>query len=129
MARVRTALPHRTKLALLFAFGSSACNSLTKLDSYTIGSDTTSQDPVVCQSNARCTEEATAGASEPVPSVCVKSSGECVKLLSADCDTVTGDYLDDESIVLGSLFSTKGAQAATNIQRQQSAMLAVSQIN
>jgi ABC-type branched-subunit amino acid transport system substrate-binding protein len=129
MARIRTAIPHRTELALLFALGSFGCNSLTKLDTYTIGSDTTTDDPVVCRSNAQCTEEATAGASEPVASVCVKSSGKCVKLLSPDCDAVTGDYLSDDAIVLGSLFSTKGAQAATNIQRQQSAMLAISQIN
>jgi ABC-type branched-subunit amino acid transport system substrate-binding protein len=49
--------------------------------------------------------------------------------LSDDCTTITGDYTSDDAIVIGSLFSTVGAQAATNIERQQSAMLAVTQIN
>ena len=38
-------------------------------------------------------------------------------------------FRSDDAIVIGSLFSTQGAQAATNIARQQSAMLAVTQIN
>jgi branched-chain amino acid transport system substrate-binding protein len=131
MARIRNALPLSAGLVFFFAVMSSACNSLTKLDAYSVGSDTTTDQEPVCVSNAQCTNEATAaaGTGAPVAAVCVQGSGKCVNLLTEDCDAVTGDYLTDDSIVIASLFSTKGAQAATNIQRQQSAMLAVNQIN
>ncbi|HEY2736154.1 MAG TPA: hypothetical protein VGI70_19285, partial [Polyangiales bacterium] len=56
-------------------------------------------------------------------------SGQCVQLLSDDCALVTGDYLTDHAILIGSLFSLTGAQASTNIARQQSATLAVEEIN
>jgi len=103
---------------------------------------------VDCHFNKECTDRATAaavaraaeggsdGASEGgggpvgvVPAVCVQPEGKCVELLTADCKTITGDYLSDSAIILGSLFSTVGAQAATNTQRQQSATLAIEQIN
>jgi len=111
---------------------SAACNSLTKLDDYTIAPGATGTDTEsVCVSNAKCTDDATLahGSGDKVPAVCVKQTGRCVELLSEDCDTITGDYASDDAVVIGSLFSTKGAQAATNIQRQQSAELAVGQIN
>src|SRR5262245_48805094 len=99
MARIRTALPHRLELVLLLAFGSSACNSLTKLDAYSVGTGTDTDENVVCQSNAQCTDQATAaaGSSTPVAAVCVQASGKCVELLSEDCDTITGDYLSDDA--------------------------------
>jgi ABC-type branched-subunit amino acid transport system substrate-binding protein len=119
-------------LVLAFGVSGAACNSLTKLDEYKVAPATTNADSEpACESNARCTDDATkaAGASDPVAAVCVKGSGRCVPLLSEDCDAITGDYLNEDAIVIGSLFSTQGAQAATNLQRQQSAMLAVTQIN
>lgn len=64
-----------------------------------------------------------------VPAVCIKTEGRCQALLSEDCDAITGDYTDDSAIILGSLFSTKGPNAATNLPRQQAAMLAIEQIN
>jgi ABC-type branched-subunit amino acid transport system substrate-binding protein len=70
-----------------------------------------------------------AGGEGPVAAVCIKPEQRCAALLSEDCDVVTGDYTDDRAIILGSLFSTKGAQAATNIPRQQAAALAIEQIN
>lgn len=112
--------------SLLTAFG---CNSLTKLDGYSVGPDPSQGEEALCETNAACTDAATAAEGKPTPAVCVKSSGRCVKLLTEDCDAITGDYLKDSSVLIGSLFSTKGSQAATNIQRQQSAMLAVTQIN
>jgi ABC-type branched-subunit amino acid transport system substrate-binding protein len=128
--RLRISLTHSAGLSLILGLSALGCNSVTNLDSYQVGSDTTGEPAASCDTNAACTETATAKAGGTLtPSVCVKSSGRCEKLLSEDCDTVTGDYLDDRAIIIGSLFSTKGAQAATNIQRQQSAMLAVSQIN
>jgi ABC-type branched-subunit amino acid transport system substrate-binding protein len=64
-----------------------------------------------------------------VPAVCVKQGHHCVALLSEDCDKITGDYTNDDAVILGTLFSTKGAQAATNLPRQQSAELAVEEVN
>src|SRR4051812_1147585 len=89
---------------------------------------------VDCHTNRECTDRATAAAISraaeagsdadagplgTVPAICLQPDGKCVELLTADCKTITGDYLNDNSILVGSLFSTVGAQAATNIQRQQ----------
>lgn len=88
-----------------------------------------------CMTNQECTDKASAGGQGAggdggvVPSVCIMPEGRCAPLLSDDCDSITGDYLDDRAIILGSLFSTKGAQAATNLPRQQAAALAIEQIN
>ncbi|HEY5376569.1 MAG TPA: ABC transporter substrate-binding protein [Polyangiaceae bacterium] len=92
-----------------------------------------------CTTNQECTDRAAvdamglAGAAaeaEAKPSVCVKTPiPHCVQLLSDDCGTITGNYLDNSAIVIGSLFSTKGTTAPTNISRQQSATMAVEQIN
>jgi ABC-type branched-subunit amino acid transport system substrate-binding protein len=88
-----------------------------------------------CKTNQECTDKAGAtmgaggDAADSAASVCIKPEGRCAKLLSEDCDVITGDYLNDRAIILGSLFSTKGTQAATNIPRQQAAALAIEQIN
>jgi ABC-type branched-subunit amino acid transport system substrate-binding protein len=100
-------------------------------------------DPVVvvgeCVTNQDCIDRFTAdrpdvgaagGAADgPVAAVCIKPEQRCAPLLSEDCDSITGDYTNDNAIILGSLFSTKGPQAATNIPRQQAAALAIEQIN
>jgi ABC-type branched-subunit amino acid transport system substrate-binding protein len=65
----------------------------------------------------------------PVAAVCIKPEQRCAALLSEDCNSITGDYTNDNAIIIGSLFSTKGPQAATNIPRQQAAALAVEQVN
>ncbi len=87
-----------------------------------------------CTTNQECTDRATEAAmgdddDGPVAAVCIKPEGRCETLLSEDCDAITGDYLNDDAIILGSLFSTKGPQAATNLPRQQAAALAIEQIN
>lgn len=94
-----------------------------------------------CASNAECTATATAAsgvggasattgtASTVVPAVCERSTGKCVPLLSEDCSAVTGDYLSDQAIVIGSLFQTLGTTATQNIPRQQSAQLAIEEVN
>ena len=89
-----------------------------------------------CTTNQQCTDLATRAAIENgaaldtvVPAVCIKPENRCETLLSEDCDAITGDYTNDRAIILGSLFSTKGAQAATNLPRQQAAALAIEQIN
>jgi ABC-type branched-subunit amino acid transport system substrate-binding protein len=90
-----------------------------------------------CATNQDCidkyamdaTEAAAGGAGNELAAVCVKPELRCAKLLSEDCTTITGDYTNDRAIILGSLFSTMGAQAATNLPRQQAAALAIEQIN
>ena len=82
-----------------------------------------------CYTNQECSTEL------GEPAVCVETgtteepAASCVRLLSEDCTTLTGDHLDDNAVVIASLFSTTGAQAATNIPRQQSAIMAVEAIN
>ncbi len=107
-----------------------------------ISSDASSN-VVGCATNAECTEQATlAATNDPansnndagagtttVPAVCMQPEGRCVTLTSEDCSTVTGDYQNDKSIVIGSLFATQGSTAAQNIPRQQSAVMAVEEIN
>jgi branched-chain amino acid transport system substrate-binding protein len=91
-----------------------------------------------CTTNQECTDRLTeeamgeAGGAGPavVAAACIKSPiPHCVKLLSEDCDAITGDYTNDQAIFLGSLFSTKGTTAATNLPRQQAAALGIEQIN
>jgi len=90
-----------------------------------------------CMTNQECTDRFSdeamgeaGGAGNVVPGACVKKPiPHCVKLLSEDCDGITGDYTNDRAIFLGSLFSTKGTTATTNLPRQQSAALAIEQIN
>ena len=52
------------------------CNSLTKLDAYSVAPSSTLSDTQTraCRTNAKCTDEATAaaGSDDPVPAVCVK---------------------------------------------------------
>ena len=92
--------------------------------------------PGDCTTNQECTdrfsEEAKgkAGDSSIVAGACIKTPiPHCVKLISEDCEGITGDYSNDQAIFLGSLFSTKGSTATTNLPRQQSAALAIEQIN
>ncbi len=94
-----------------------------------------------CTTNQQCIDKSSANSAKTgaggsggenagvVPAVCVKPEGRCAPLLSEDCHTITGDYSNNRAIILGSLFSTIGAQAATNIPRQQAAALAIEQIN
>ena len=132
MAKLGTVRFLSALFALAFGGLNVACNAVTNLDAYSVAPANTHTDTEpACVSNSACTDKATAahGGGDTVAAVCVKQSGKCVELLSEDCDTITGDYMSDDAVVIGSLFSTKGAQAATNIQRQQSAQLAVTQIN
>ncbi len=95
-----------------------------------VGECITNQD-CIDQLSAERSELAAGGAGGDgvVAAVCIYPEQRCEPLLSEDCDVVTGDYTDDRAILLGSLFSTKGPQSATNIPRQQAAALAIEQIN
>jgi branched-chain amino acid transport system substrate-binding protein len=91
-----------------------------------------------CTTNQECTDrmseeamgEAGGTGTGIVAAACIRTPiPHCVKLLSEDCDAITGDYTNNKAIFVGSLFSTKGTTAATNLPRQQSAALGIEQIN
>jgi ABC-type branched-subunit amino acid transport system substrate-binding protein len=85
--------------------------------------------PPDCVTNLECTERLTAGG-ETVEAACIQTPApHCAALKSEDCTMITGDYLDDNAVIIASLLSTTGAQAATNIPRQQAAIMAVEEIN
>lgn len=122
--------------ALAFA----GCNLVLGLDAYKIEPVVTVQPE--CTTNAECTARLTAegpfddagldaGTLDGgiVPGVCVKPDNHCVRVLSPDCTSITGDYLNDNAVLLGTLFSLKGSQAVTNLPRQRSATLAAEEIN
>ncbi len=95
-----------------------------------VGECTTNQECITkLSANPAAMGAAGGGDAGPVPAVCVKPEGRCAPLLSEDCHTITGDYANNRAIILGSLFSIMGTQAATNIPRQQAAALAIEQIN
>ena len=81
-----------------------------------------------CTTNAQCTTRLAADGS--IPAMCVQDPApHCVQLTSDDCAVITGDPSDDRSILIASLLSTTGAQASTNLPRQQAAIMAVEEIN
>jgi ABC-type branched-subunit amino acid transport system substrate-binding protein len=82
-----------------------------------------------CITHNECIERLTTG-DTTVPAMCIKEPApHCVQLTSEDCSIITGDYTDDSAVLIGSLLSVTGAQGATNIPRQQSAIMAVEEIN
>ena len=127
-----------TLSGLFMAVALGACSSLLGIDEYSVWSDAGDSGglPVTqrCTTNRQCSERLAAQTGEDAsgggtPALCVPSTGQCVGLLSEDCHRVTGDYTDDRAIVIGSLFSLSGPQANTNLARQQSAALAIEEIN
>jgi ABC-type branched-subunit amino acid transport system substrate-binding protein len=82
-----------------------------------------------CERNRDCAARQAEGSARGAPTICHKATKRCVTLTSEDCQNITGDYTADEAIVIGSLFSTSGAQASINHAREQSAVLAVDEIN
>ena len=99
-----------------------------------------------CTSNMECTARASMGSSTEVPAVCVGQDVDrhCEQLLSDDCYKITagtgasGDtndaYKNDAAILIGSLFETggpagSGSTGQTNQRREESAILAVQEIN
>jgi ABC-type branched-subunit amino acid transport system substrate-binding protein len=129
----------------LFSGASGGCNAILGLSELSLRSEAADasvdsgkppagQHVGACTTNRECTDRASgatkdAAANGAIPAICVKPEQRCVELLSEDCTAITGDYLNDRAIVLGSLFSTNGSQSATNLPRQQSAMLAVEEID
>lgn len=106
----------------VLVIGSLACSACTVFDKEL-------PPKVECTSNADCTTMLSSGGTT-TPAVCVQDPApHCVQLTSEDCTTITGDYMDDNAVLIASLLSITGAQGPTNIPRQQSAIMAVEEIN
>lgn len=115
--------PRRSLFLCIGGLAVSGCNLFDdRLASRLEGDGGADRTPAECSTHADC-RDADAGLS-----ACVLPRGKCVPLASTECPTITGELTGD-AIVLGSLFSVSGAQGATNLPRQQSAILAVEAIN
>lgn len=102
-----------------------ACNAIAGLSEFSIR--TTDAAVGGCVRHEDCSAAAESdGTATPF---CLQPSGRCVALQSPDCNVVTGPVADDDALLIGSLFSTTGAQAAVNIARQHSVMLAIEELN
>lgn len=118
-------------ISSLSASLSMGCGQITGLSDMSIdesAGDQKEKEPS-CTSNAQCIEQASVGAASTVPAMCIKSTGKCAVLTSEDCSQITGEYNNDQALVIGSLFQTEGATATQNIPRQRSAILAVEEVN
>lgn len=119
---------HYCAAILLLALGGGGCSSILGLDELSVESQADLGLSGTCDSHRQCNGTLDdAGVARPA--ICVQPEGKCVELLTEDCTRITGDFLRDDAIVLGSLFSTTGAQASTNLQREQSAVLAIEELN
>ena len=77
-----------------------------------------------CSTHVDCTERLTEEAASATPIVgrCIEPEGKCVPLLTQQCPWVTGDPLEPDSILLGSLLTDEFRHLA-------SVVLAVEEIN
>jgi len=83
------------------------------------GGDTPDAAPPECTTNRECTAKASldpAANGAVVESICLKPQGKCAALKTAECQLITGDYNNNDAIVIGSLFATSptGVNGATN---------------
>ncbi len=77
-----------------------------------------------CTTHAECTEWLTKQASSPTPIAghCISAEGKCVALRTGECDLVTGDPLNDDAILLGSILSDE-------LRHTDAAILAIEELN
>ncbi|HET7539030.1 MAG TPA: hypothetical protein VFK05_04135 [Polyangiaceae bacterium] len=77
-----------------------------------------------CSTHLDCTEWLTqeAASATPIAGRCIQPQGKCVPLLTRECARVTGDPLDPDSILLGSILTDE-------FRHLDSAILAVEEID
>jgi len=77
-----------------------------------------------CASHLDCTERLTQQASSATPIIgrCIHPEGKCVPLLTDQCARVTGDPLDEDTILLGSILTEE-------FRHLEAAILAVEEID
>ena len=107
-------------MQLLLTIGAASCARVLELDGYAVGEQTSSSQASdsQCVATSDCAGE----------TVCVQATHSCVPLKSQDCSTVTGDYKDDDAIIIGAIYAFGGAQAATSTARHNAALLAIHEI-
>lgn len=128
--------------ALTAVIASAACQVLAGIDEKTAAvvvpdATTTEPDgatPPECTTNAECVAARSTGY------VCVKETGRCQSLFSAECDTILGGtltatpaekqdlYANDDTLFLGLVMDLKGAGRSTGIARRQGVALALDAI-
>jgi ABC-type branched-subunit amino acid transport system substrate-binding protein len=132
-------------LLLVSAVNAAGCAAIHHLDDYTTGgggaggpsskddpkmtppggSDTTTP-ATTCTTHRACTDAATAAAGGiATPAVCVKASGKCASLVTAECSRVHGDPSNENAILLGTLFGSDPVSATS----ERAAVLAAEEIN
>lgn len=123
------ALPCWLLCALLWAAALGGCEQVLGLGEYLVPAVEAAADggELFCKTHSDCQSASAPDSGAPSSDYC--HAGRCVALLSLDCETVTGPAHDKRALLIGSLFSISGAQRQTNLARQQSAMLAVEEIN
>jgi branched-chain amino acid transport system substrate-binding protein len=127
------------------------CASLYHLDEYTTADEKTGATPppgsevdggtspegstpdgsvpgASCNTNVECNRFAVGGAAGSIasgatPSVCVKATGRCAALTSVDCPRLSGNYLDDGAVVVGTLLG------GTDATLEQAAFLAAEELD
>ncbi len=75
-----------------------------------------------CATNSEC------ASALGVPAVCRSRDHRCGALLSAECTKVVGDVTNDNTIVLGTIFTTTGTNGPSGEARQRSAEVALNEI-
>ncbi|HVM68569.1 MAG TPA: hypothetical protein VM204_01870, partial [Gaiellaceae bacterium] len=78
-----------------------------------------------CQSHRDCAEAQSDASSGPA--VCVKATGACASLLTAECPRFVGDPTNDEAIVLGALLGD--GEGSADAALEAAAFLAAEEIN
>lgn len=109
----------------MFWLAAASCARVLDLDAYEVGEQATGDQAMAqeCKEHSDCKSDA------DNPTVCVEATHRCVALKSEDCKTISGDYMVDDAIVIGSLFAFGGAQVGASTARQNSAILAVHEID
>lgn len=110
----------RLVLHVSYVFVAAACSKVIGLDELAVKS--AAADASALQLECRVTTDCADGAD-----VC--RQGACVRVKSSDCPVITGDHRDNSAILIGSLFAFGGAQAGASMARQNSAILAVEEID
>lgn len=75
-----------------------------------------------CTTHASCTEWLRRESGSATPGHCVQPAGKCVPLLTEECSLVTGDPLDDDAILLGSLLTEE-------LRHTEAAIMAIEELN
>src|SRR5262245_38003741 len=124
----RRSAAHRSLRLALAAL--SGCTAVLGLDDYRVAQDSPLAVPAAmgCRTHRDCASAGVNAQGFPLD-FCRPATQRCVALRSAQCGAVSGPAEDDSAILIGSLFTTSGPQAAVNLARQQAAQLAIAELN